>query len=100
MKKYKIEIVDSAVAEIENYVYYIARDSVQNALNWQQEVEAKIYSLDTLPTRCAIAEESRYFDFEVRQLVIGNYRALFRIENDVVQILHFRHGSMNRKLNE
>ena len=71
MKKYNVEIPDSVIDEIEEYVYFIAQDSVGNALNWYEKVKTEILKLDSLPKRCIVAEESQYFDFEVRQLVIG-----------------------------
>ena len=71
---------DSVIDEIEECVYFIAQDSVENALRWHNKIEISINKLDTFPDRCPVAEEDQYFDFKVRQLVIGNYRALFRIK--------------------
>ena len=96
MKKYSVEIPDSVIDEIEEYVYFIAQDSVGNALNWYEKVKAEILKLDSLPKRCTVAEESQYFDFEVRQLVIDKYRVLFRIKGNSVQVLHFRHDAKLR----
>ena len=96
MKKYSVEIPDSVIDEIEEYVYFIAQDSVGNALNWYEKVKVEILKLDSLPERCAIAEENQYFDFEVRQLVIDRYRVLFRIKGNSVQILHFRNDAKLR----
>ena len=58
MKKYSVEIPDSVIDEIEEYVYFIAQDSVGNALNWYEKVKAEILKLDSLPKRCTVAEES------------------------------------------
>jgi plasmid stabilization system protein ParE len=96
MKKYNVEIPDCVIGEIEEYVYFIAQDSVENAFRWYEKIEAGINKLDSLPERCTVAEESQYFDFEVRQLIIGNYRVLFRIKSNAVQVLHFRQDSMLR----
>ena len=41
MKKYNVEIPDSVIDEIEEYVYFIAQDSVGNALNWYEKVKSK-----------------------------------------------------------
>jgi len=58
----------------------LLRTQWENALRWHNKIEISINKLDTFPDRCPVAEEDQYFDFKVRQLVIGNYRALFRIK--------------------
>ena len=45
-----------------------------------------------MPERCPKATESQYFDFEVRHLLSGNYRVLFRVIDDRVLILDFKGG--------
>ncbi len=42
MEKYSVEIPDSVIDEIEECVYFIAQDSVENALNWYKKVKAEI----------------------------------------------------------
>ena len=34
----------------------------------------------------------------IRQLIVGDYRALYLIRGDVVEVLHVRHGRMDRRL--
>lgn len=97
MQKYNVDIPDTVFAALEEQAFYIAQDSVEAALKWYDLMEEKIQTLETLPARCPIAEESRYFDFEVRQLIIGNYRVLFRIEGTIVRILHVRGSRQERK---
>jgi hypothetical protein len=46
-----------------------------------------------LPRRCPIAPENDDFDVEVRQLLYGEFRVLFTVEDDVVRVLHVRHGA-------
>ncbi|MBC7926968.1 MAG: type II toxin-antitoxin system RelE/ParE family toxin [Bryobacteraceae bacterium] len=66
----------------------------ETGLQWLAGMSREIASLETFPKRCALAPESRYFVFEVRQLLYGrkphSYRILFTIEADVVYILHIR----------
>ena len=97
MQTYNVEIPDTVFAELEEQAFYIAQDSVDAALKWYDLMEEKIQTLQTLPARCAVAEESRYCDFEVRQLIVGNYRVLFRIESTTVKILHVRGSKQERK---
>lgn len=66
---------------------------------WGQELLAKIDSLETLPERCALSEESIGLGIEVRELLYGKgqyrYRILFHIEERVVHILRVRHSSQD-----
>ena len=56
----------------------------------------EIHSLEKFPSRCPYADEMIYHDFKIRNLIFGNYRVLFRIEKKTVQILHVKHGKMER----
>ena len=97
MRKYKVEIPDSVFVELEEQALFIAQDSVDAALKWYDHMEAKIKTLETSPARCPVAEESQYFNFEIRHLIIGNYRVLFRIDGTTVKVLHIRGGAQERR---
>lgn len=47
-----------------------------------------------------MAPECAWIDVEVRQLVYGNYRLLFRIDVDTVNIIHVRHAARRYMTNE
>jgi len=98
MKRYKIETLASANDEIENIIDYIALDSIVNALNWYDNIKEKIRSLETMPERCPKAPENELANFTIYHLIIGNYRVLYRIQNDAVQILHVRGAGQEHKL--
>ncbi|MEN8180143.1 MAG: type II toxin-antitoxin system RelE/ParE family toxin [Pseudomonadota bacterium] len=76
----------------------MAKDSPQNALNWYLRTIEVIEKLEILAERCPIAPEDTDIHQGIRHLIIGDYRALYRINGDVVEVLHVRHGSMERKL--
>jgi hypothetical protein len=86
MQRYEVEILQAGLDDLEADVDFIAQDSVDAAMRWYGEVVEKIRGLEVFPTRCPITDESRFFDFEVRQLVIGSYRVLFRIVGNTVQV--------------
>ena len=92
MQIYKIELPDSVKHLIREQALYIADDKPQAALEWYESVFTQIDTLKTMPGRCPRAAESQYFDFEVRLLLIGTYRVLFRIIGDTVLILDFKGG--------
>jgi plasmid stabilization system protein ParE len=68
---------------------------------------AAIDSLSQMPKRCAIAKETEHFSQEIRQLLYGKgrsmYRFLFTVLEDqavpTVRILHVRHA-LQRPLGE
>jgi plasmid stabilization system protein ParE len=67
---------------------YLAR-----AEAWLDGVLAAIDTLTSLPRRCPLAPENDEFDVEVRQLLYGEHRILFTVEDDVVRVLHVLHGA-------
>ena len=98
MPIYNVSIPPSVTVELEDNFDYIARDSITNAIRWYRNIQEKILSLNENPKRCPIAIESRYRNYEIRYLIVGQYRVLFRIQGDTVEILHVRHDSRERKL--
>ena len=98
MKKYRIEIKPTAEHDLELRYQQIAEDSPQNALNWYIRTIEAIEKLDILAERCPIAPEDVDIQLGIRHLIIGDYRALYFINGDVVEVLHLRHGSRKRKL--
>jgi len=67
---------------------------------WFSGLQESLESLSESPYRCPLAPEDPEFPFEVRQLLYGRkphvYRILFTVEEDVVVILHIRHGRRSR----
>lgn len=96
MTQYKINIAPEAAKEIENIYLYIAKDSPNNAAHWYFSIYDKIQTLKDFPARFPIAFEDRYYDYEIRHLIIENYRVLYRIQDGTVQILHVKHGAQER----
>ena len=69
------------------------RQSPARADAWLRGVQQACLTLAELPRRCPIAPENDRFDYETRQLLYGNYRIFFTIEDDAMVVLHVRHGS-------
>ncbi len=97
MPVYEVNLPEPVLDEIEHYFHEIAKDSLDNALNWYAEIRAKIETLDQFPERCPYADENRFHEYEIRNLIFGMYRILFRIKGHTVQILHVKHGRMERR---
>ena len=64
------------------------------AVAWVDGLFEILASLSEFPRRCRRAPESVWVDGELRQLLYHSHRVLFTIENDVVNIVHIRHGAM------
>jgi len=95
--KYHIEVSSVAEEEIKEVCRWISRDSPTHAAKWRHRLYETIRSLAQHPARCGMALEDADFKQEIRELLYGKrrgvYRILFTIENDVVTILHVRHGA-------
>ena len=89
--EYSVEILDDALDELEGIVDYIAVDSIVNALRWYEKITTAIQTLDNMPKRCPLADENPAFPFEVHCLLVDGYRVLYRINTDVVEVLHVKH---------
>lgn len=98
MKKYRINIKPTAENDLAKRYQQIADESPQNALNGYLHIIEAIEKLDTLAKRCPIAPEDQDIQQGIRHLVIGDYRVLYCINSDTVDILHIRHGRMDRQL--
>lgn len=98
MRKYRIEIKPTAEDDLARRYQQIAEESPQNAVRWYLQTIGAIEKLDILAERCPIAPEDVEIQLGIRHLIIGNYRALYFINGDVVEVLHVRHGRMDRKL--
>ncbi len=97
MRVFKVYISPTVEDEIEQYVHEIAKDSVINALKWYRAIMDKIMTLNKPPARCPYADEMVFHDYEIRNLLFGNYRILFHIKGYTVQVLHVKHGKMKRQ---
>ena len=98
MKIYRVEIKPTAESDLERRYLQIAEESPQNAVSWYLDIINAIEKLDNLAERCPIAPEDLDIQRGIRHLVIGNYRVLYWINEDVVEVLHVRHSRHDRKL--
>ncbi len=97
---YRVEVTESAERDAHEAFAWIAADSPNNAQRWFDALFAAIQSLESFPTRCAVAPESEVVGEEIRQLLFGNYRVLFVVRDDTVFVLHVRHGARRPMVTE
>nr|WP_320191640.1 type II toxin-antitoxin system RelE/ParE family toxin [uncultured Desulfobacter sp.] len=75
------------VAEIANY---IAKDKPTAAENWVDKIFSKVESLASSPKSGRIVPEINKDQY--REIIYGNYRIVYRIEEKRISILTVRHG--------
>ena len=98
MKKYRIDIKPTAENDLARRYLQIAEESPESAISWYLRVIDAIEKLDVLADRCPIAPEDLDIQRGIRHLMIGDYRVLYLINGDAVEVLHVRHGRMDRRL--
>jgi plasmid stabilization system protein ParE len=100
--KYRIEVSSVAEAEADKVFLDMAqRTSLETARYWQASLLSAIESLVQMPKRCSLARENQYFSQEIRQLIHGKGRNVYRIlftvlegeDVSIVRILHIRHAA-------
>jgi len=96
---YRVEIARNAEAELEElYLWVVARAPHQGA-KWFNGLERAVLSLDLLPKRCPVAQESMDSDHPVPVLSYGRkphaYRIFFTVDDDYqrVRVVHIRRGA-------
>lgn len=98
--KYKIIIESPAIEDMERALSWIVSRSRASAIRWYRDLVEAIKTLETFPKRCSLAPENEAFQEEIRQLLYGKrrgvYRVLFTIQGRNVHILHVRHCAQGR----
>lgn len=96
-QEYRVIIEPEAVAGIESAYEWIQDFSPDRAAAWLNGLLDAIQSLSRMPARSSLAPENEYFDEEIRQLLYGKqrrvYRILFTIRDNEVYILFVRHSA-------
>ncbi|MGB0188797.1 MAG: type II toxin-antitoxin system RelE/ParE family toxin [Aequoribacter sp.] len=98
MKRYRINIRPTAEKDLRQRYEQIHAVSPVNATTWYRSLVEGIRTLEYLALRCSIADESAQLHREVRQLIVGRYRVLYYVHQDLVDVLHIRHVRHARKL--
>ena len=96
MQIYSVDLPQIIIEKIREQALVIALDKPSVAMQWYDMVFEKIFSLESMPERCPEASESQYFTYVIRQLLIGDYRVLFRVVDDTVRVLDFKGGRQNK----
>jgi len=79
-----------AVDRVSEIAGYIAQDNPTAARSWINTVFEKVDELKAFPESGRIVPETN--DKRIRELIYGNYRIVYRIEEKRISVLTVRHG--------
>lgn len=96
MTVYRVRLTRLAQADLNAAALWIAKDNPAAAGRWLDAAIEAITALKTLPDRCHPAPESKELGVEMRQMLFGKrrgiYRAVFCVVGEEVLILRVLHG--------
>jgi len=87
----EIEWSQTSENDLNEIIDYIAQDSLEYALSFYEEVREKIENLVQFPKMGRKVPELD--DPNIRELILRNYRLIYRIFGEKVQIIRLIHGS-------
>jgi mRNA-degrading endonuclease RelE of RelBE toxin-antitoxin system len=98
---YLVELTLRAERDLDYLYERISADDLAAAGRWFNGLEAAIYTLERLPRRSPIAYESKRAKRQLRHLLYGAkrdvYRVIFEIDEPrkIVRVLTIRHAAMD-----
>ena len=97
MKQYIVKVTEQALADMEEIYAYIA-DKLQapdTAIRQYNRIAAEVESLRIFPERYKLFDSDPEREMGLRQLVAGNYSAIYVVADDVVTVLRVLYSSSN-----
>ncbi len=87
-----MKIVWSSVAvdRVSEIAGYIAQDNPAAAESWIETVFQKMEELKAFPENGRVVPETN--NKTIRELIYGNYRIIYRLEEERISVLTVRHG--------
>ena len=97
---YQVVLADSAKTDANRIYDWVTERAPVRGPEWFEELIDSLYTLEQLPNRCPLARESEETKRDIRCLLFGARRGVYRILYEVdekrqtVWILHIRHGAL------
>jgi toxin ParE1/3/4 len=91
--KFQVRIARQAENDLAEIWAYIATDSVDKANKFILKLEKRMKTLGNSPRRCPLIPENEILGTQYRHLILGKYRAVYRITAQTVYILRIIHGA-------
>lgn len=95
---FRVSIAPAAFIEVEAIFDFIRADSPLEAGRWLDGLLSAVDALGTFPRRCRRVPEAAKRHREIRQLLYGSHRVIFRIVDREVRILHVRHTARRPRM--
>jgi toxin ParE1/3/4 len=86
-----VVVTAEAESDLEQIATYIARDSVETALKFVQELREKCESLADAPRGYPLVP--RHEHLGIRRRPFGNYLIFYRVGSDAIEVIHILHGA-------
>jgi toxin ParE1/3/4 len=86
-------MMPSAESDAEAIRTYIAQTNKRAAVRWGQTLEHQVFSLRTLPERYEVIPEADEVGLELRHIIFGKYRVIYRVAEDEVIVLRVIHAA-------
>ena len=94
----KIIWTEQAVGKLEKYIDYIAYDKPEVALKWAKKIQDSVEKLKDFPMLGREIPEIQRS--EMRELIIGEYRVIYRLETNLISIITIYHSKQLLKKTE
>ena len=85
----------TAIAHFEEIYNYIVRDSEKYAVIFAKKIMAIVQSIPDFPKSGRVVPE--YEDDNLRERILGNYRIVYRIKADAIEIVTITSGARRLK---
>lgn len=92
-RKFRVDITASAERDARAIKEYIARDKPAAAEKWARAWVRQVRGLAALPLRHEIIPEALELGEELRHVLFGNYRTIYRIQEQNVIVLRVVHSA-------
>ncbi|AHC15442.1 type II toxin-antitoxin system RelE/ParE family toxin [Salinispira pacifica] len=93
---HKIFWTKTAVEDLEEIIEYISIESIDIAIKQYEKIKAAASKLDSFPDRGRIIPELQKQNiYKYRELIIGPWRVMYKIEDNKVYILAVIDGRRN-----
>lgn len=89
----RLEWTEPAVSDLDNIHAYIARDSAEYADAFVERLILSAERLESFPASGRVVPEAK--DQRVREVIVENYRIIYRPKKGMIQILAVIHGARN-----
>lgn len=87
----EVKWTQQAADDLESITNFIAKDSVHYASLFAVDIIEAVERLDTFSRAGRIVLEKN--KPAIREIIFGNYRIIYRLKNEAVEILTIYHGS-------